>query len=169
MPPQLSGGEAPLLSPCNLSWVLPSTLRYSQPIAQMPMYVQTSRLRLQNNKNVAAQVLLYCMLCVKQEKASAVCCCWPEHHTLTALRGFSAGATTDLKQIWSQLTILTTHATTTALMSDQALMPAVESCFAVNYFLLTFFIMCVWNCLCLSVFRKYKEFYFNYILMYTLK
>lgn len=58
MPPWLSGGEAPLLSPCNLYWVLPSTLRYSQPIAQMPTYLQTSRLRLQNNKNFAVWVLL---------------------------------------------------------------------------------------------------------------
>ncbi len=126
MPPWLSGGEAPLLSPCNLSWVLPFTLHYSQPLAQMPMYLQTSRLRLQNNENVAAQVLLYA-LC-KAGKASAVCCRWPEHRTLTALHGSSAGATTDLKQIWSQLTILATLATTTALMSGQALMPAVESC-----------------------------------------
>lgn len=126
MPPWLSGGEAPLLSPCNLSWVLPFTLHYSQPLAQMPMYLQTSRLRLQNNENVAAQVLLYA-LC-EAGKASAVCCRWPERRTLTALHGSSAGATTDLKQIWSQLTILATFATTTALMSGQALMPAVESC-----------------------------------------
>lgn len=82
MPPWLSGEEAPLLSPCNLSWVLPFTLHYSQPLAQMLMYLQTSRLRLQNNENVAAQVLLYA-LC-EAGKASAVCCCWPEHHTLAA-------------------------------------------------------------------------------------
>lgn len=126
MPPWLSGGEAPLLSPCNLSWVLPFTLHYSQPLAQMPMYLQTSRLRLQNNKNVAARVLLHAPS--KAGKASAVCCCRAEHDTLTALCGFSAAATTELKQIWWQLTILTTPATTTALMSDQALKPAVESC-----------------------------------------
>lgn len=134
MQPWLSGGEVPLLSPCNLSWVLPATLHYSQPIAQMPMYLQTSRLRLQNNKN-AAQVLLYA-LC---KAGKGLCCRWPEHYTLTALHGFSAEATTDLKQIWSQLTILTTPATKTVLMSDQALMPAVEICFAVNYFVLTHF------------------------------
>lgn len=145
MPPWLSGGEAPLLSPCNLSWVLPFTLHYSQPLAQMPMYLQTSRLRLQNNENVAAQVLLYA-LC-KAGKASALCCRWPEHHTLTSLRGSCAGATTGLKQIWSQLTILTTLATTTTLMSGQALKPAVESCHVLCskqfFFLLT--MMCVHN------------------------
>lgn len=126
MPPWLSGGQAPLLSPCNLSWVLPFTQHYSQLLAQMPMYLQTSRLRLQNNENVAAQVLLYA-LC-EAGRASAVCCCWPEHHTLTALHGFSTGAATGLKQIRSQLTIFTTLTTTTTLMSDQALKPAVESC-----------------------------------------
>lgn len=125
MPPWLSGGEAPLLSPCNLSWVLPFTLHYSQPLVQMPMYLQTSRLRLQNNENVAARVLLYALR--EAGKASAVCCCWPKHRTLTAPHGSSAGATTGLKQIWSRLTILTTLATTTALMSGQALEPAGES------------------------------------------
>lgn len=126
MPPWLSGGEAPLLSPCNLSWVLPFTLHYSLPLAQMPVYIQTSRLRLQNNENIAAQVLLHA-LC-QAGKASALCRCRPLHHTLTSPHGSSAGAATGLKQIWSRLTILTTLATTTALMSNQALKPAVESC-----------------------------------------
>lgn len=89
MPPWLSGGEVPLLSPCNLSWVLPSTLHYSQPIAQIPMYLQTSRLRLQNNKN-AAQVLLYA-LC----KAGKGLCCvlllaWAFHtHSSAWLQSWS--------------------------------------------------------------------------------
>ena len=123
MPPWLSGGEAPLLSPCNLSWVLPFTLHYSQPLVQMRMYLQTSRLRLQNNENVAAQVLLYA-LC----EAGKAFCCVPPLARASHTHSPGAGATTDLKQIWSQLTILTTLATTAALMSDQALMPAVESC-----------------------------------------
>lgn len=48
------------LPPCNLSWVLPSTVRESQPIGQIPMYLQSSRLWRRNNKGrtVAAQVLL---------------------------------------------------------------------------------------------------------------
>ena len=86
----------------------------------MLMYLQTSRLRLQNNENAAAQVLLYA-LC-KAGEASAMCCCWLEHHT--------TAPTTGLKQIWSQLTILTTLATTTTHKSDQALKPTVESCCA---------------------------------------
>lgn len=137
MPPWLSRREAPLLSPCNLSWVLPFTLHYSQPLAQMPMYLQTSRLRLQNNKNVAVHVLLHA-LC-KAVKASAVCCCcWPERHTLTAMHGSSSEAATGLKQIWSQLRILTTLATTASLVSDQALKAAVKSCcilFSKTFFL----------------------------------
>lgn len=54
-------GRGPLrLPPCNLSWVLPSTVRESQPIGQIPMYLQSSRLWPPNNKGrtVAAQVLL---------------------------------------------------------------------------------------------------------------
>lgn len=122
MPLWLGGGEAPLLSPCNLSGVLPFTLHYSQPLTQMPMYLQTSRLRPWNNKNVAAQVLLYALR--QARKASAVCCYWYEHHTLTALHGSSGGATSGLQQIWSQLTILTTLAAATTLLSDQALKSA---------------------------------------------
>lgn len=126
MPPWLSGREATLLSSCNLSWVLPFTLHYSQPLAQMPIYLQTSRLRLQNNENIAAQVLLYAPC--EAGKACALCCCWFKHNTPTSSHGSCTGAATGLQQIWSQLTILTTLATTTTLMSDQALEPAVGSC-----------------------------------------
>lgn len=118
MPPWLSGGEALLTSICNLSRVLLFTPCYSQPLTQMPMYLQTSRLRPQNNKSVAAQVLRFA-LC-EAGKALALCCCWSEHHTLSALHGSGGGAPTELKQIWSQLTILTTLATTAILVSDQA-------------------------------------------------
>lgn len=106
----------------------------------MPMYLQTSKLRLQNNENAAAAVLL----CARREaeKACAVCRCWPEHHTLTAPHGFSAGATTGLKQIRWQLTILTTLTTTTTLMSDQALKPAVESRVFCSKL---YFLLCVHN------------------------
>lgn len=122
MPPWLGRGETPLLSPCNLSRVLPFTLCYSQPLTQMPMYLQTSRLQPWNNKNVAAQVLLYALW--EAGKASAVCGCWSEHHTLTALHGSSCGATSGLQQIWSQLTILTTLAAVATPMGDQALKSA---------------------------------------------
>lgn len=98
MPLWLSGGEAPLLSLCNLSGVLPFTVCYSQPLTQMPMYLQTSRLRPLYNKNVASQVLLHA-LC-ETRKASAVCCFWHKHHTL---------ATQQRSSHWSKANMITAN------------------------------------------------------------
>lgn len=145
MPPWLSRGEAPLLPVCNLSWVLPSTVHYSQPIAQIPMYLQTSRLRLQNNKKVAARVLLYA-LC---EAGKGLCCvllwAWALHtHSPAWLHYWS--------NHWSTANMITVNDINKACCNKlhswvikHWCQPA-ESCFAENYFLLTLF-LCLSFCL----------------------
>lgn len=109
MPPWLSGGEAPLLSPCNLSWVLPFTLHYSQPVAQMPMYLQTSRLRLENNEKAAARGSTPCSVWSRRGLCSVLLFTTRAGRSIAHSQACSyTGAATGLQQIWSRLTILTT-------------------------------------------------------------
>lgn len=74
MPPR-----PPLSIPCNFYWVLPST-PHNRPNSCVSADQQAATV-----EDAAAPVLLHAL-----SEASAMCCCWPECHTLTAF-------------VWSQL------------------------------------------------------------------